>query len=157
MKRALKNVLVFTCASRWVNIAVVAACTLLLTNISWAEQQMTFGEYQVHYIVLPTTDLNAKVADKYDLPRGRDRALVNVSVLDGSGTPVSANVSGSSENRLGQRQQLSFTEVTEGTAIYYLSLLRHADEEYHRVALDVVLPNGVVGELRFRQQMFWDR
>jgi hypothetical protein len=157
MTRACTNVLVIAWGVRWVNIALVATCGLLLTNVGWAEQQMTFGEYEVHYIVLPTTDLNAKVADKYDLPRGRDRALVNVSVLDGNGTPVSAKVSGSSENLLGQRQQLSFTEVTEGTAIYYLSLLRHADEEYHRVALNVELPNGEVGELRFRQQMFWDR
>jgi hypothetical protein len=136
---------------------LLAICLILQPGIAWSEQQKTFGDYQVHYIVLATTDLNAKVADKYNLPRGRDRALVNVSVLDATGTPVAARVRGSSENLLGQRQQLSFSEVTEGTAIYYLALLRHADEEYHRIALDVELPNGETGELRFRQQMFWDR
>ena len=140
----------------WLPLLLLASCLILPTD-TWAEQQITFGDYQVHYIVLPTTDLNAKVADKYNLPRGRDRALVNISVLDKSGTPVGARVHGSSENLLGQRQQLSFTEVAEGTAIYYLALLRHADEEYHRVAIDVELPNGELGELRFKQQMYWDR
>ena len=140
--------------------AVWLLCTITLAATSLpshAEQQMTFGDYQVHYIILPTTDLNAKVASKYNLPRGRDRALVNVSVLDSNGTPVRAAVHGRSENLLGQRQTLSFNEVTEGSAIYYLALLRYADEEFHRVALDVTLPNGEVGELRFQQQMFWER
>jgi glycogen debranching enzyme len=122
-----------------------------------AEQKMTFGEYDVHYIVLPTTFLNTKIANKYDLPRGKDRALVNISVLDAQGVPVKVQVTGSTQNLLGQRQQLSFAEVTEGSAVYYLALLRHADEEFHQLALDVKLPDGKVAELRFQQQMFWDR
>ena len=122
-----------------------------------AEQKRVFGEYEVHYIVLPTTFLNAKVANRYNLPRGRDRALVNVSVLNSNGEPVMAEVVGRSENLLGQRQTLEFTEVKEGEAIYYLALLRHADEEFHRVTLDISLPDGQVGEIRFQQQMFWDR
>ncbi len=126
-------------------------------NSAYAEQKRVFGDYEVHYIVLPTTFLKAKVADRYNLPRGRDRALVNVSILDAAGSAVAGQITGSSENLLGQRQQLTFTEVTEGEAIYYLALLRHADEEFHRVAIDVVLPNGETGEIRFQQQMFWDR
>lgn len=137
--------------------AVVALLASAIANNAWAEQQKTFGDYQVHYMVLPTTYLTAKVADQYDLPRGRDRALVNISVLDASGIAVHADISGNTENLLGQRQSLSFSEVTEGDAIYYLALLRHADEEFHRIAIDVSLPNGEIGELRFQQQMFWDR
>ena len=136
---------------------LAAVCLGVASASASAEQKMVFGEYEVHYIVLPTTYLNAKIADKYDLPRGRDRALVNISVLNGEGVPVKADVTGSTQNLLGQQQQLSFAEVTEGSAIYYLALLRYADEEFHRLALEVKLPDGQVGELRFQQQMFWDR
>jgi len=128
----------------------------LVGNVS-AEQMQVFSDYEVHYIVLPTTFLQPEIATNYNLPRGRDRALVNVSVLDAAGKPVHAEVTGSSANLLGQKQVLTFTEVAEGEAIYYLALLRHADEEYQRVALDIVLPGGELGEIRFQQQMFWDR
>jgi hypothetical protein len=120
------------------------------------EQKQVFGDYEVHYIVLPTVSLNAEVADKYGLPRGRNRSLVNISVLDLDGKAVSAIVTGSSTNLLGQNQTLQFAEVREGDAIYYLALLRHANEEYHRVAIDVVLPNSNTAALRFQQQMFWE-
>jgi len=80
-----------------------------------------------------------------------------VSVLDRQGTPVQADVRGSSENLLGQRQNLTFDEVIEGEAIYYLALLRYADEEFQRVALNVVLPNGELAEIKFQQKMYWDR
>jgi uncharacterized protein DUF4426 len=122
-----------------------------------AEQKVVFSDYEVHYILLPTTFLKADIADKYNLRRSKDRALVNVSVLDLQGAPVRANVRGSSENLLGQRQNLTFDEVIEGEAIYYLALLRYADEEFQRVALNVVLPNGELAEIKFQQKMYWDR
>ena len=122
-----------------------------------AEQKAVFSDYEVHYILLPTTFLKADIADKYNLRRSKDRALVNVSVLNLQGTPVQANVRGSAENLLGQRQNLTFNEVIEGEAIYYLALLRYADEEFQRVALNVVLPNGELAEIKFQQKMYWER
>ena len=135
-------------------VCLLLAC--VLANTGHAEQKQVFGDYEVHYIVLPTVSLNAQVAAKYDLPRGRNRSLVNISVLNLDGKPVPAQVSGRSVNLLGQSQTLEFSAVREGPAIYYLALLRHANEEYHRVAIDVVLPNNNTAELRFQQQMFWE-
>ncbi len=131
-------------------------CFAALALNAHGEQKQVFGDYEVHYIIVPTVSLNAEVAAKYQLPRGRNRSLVNVSVLNLDGNAVSATVTGSSTNLLGQSQTLEFTEVTEGPAIYYLALLRHANEEYHRVAIDVTLPNSQTAELRFQQQMFWE-
>ncbi|MCH1549728.1 MAG: DUF4426 domain-containing protein [Pseudomonadales bacterium] len=142
-------------------ITLMAWAFMILAGLSahpetaHAEQKMQFGDYEVHYIVLPTTFLNAKIADKYNLPRGRDRALVNVSVLNSALKPIAAQITGQSENLLGQSQRLVFTQVTEGDAIYYLALLRHADEEFHRVALDIQIPGEPLAEIRFQQQMFW--
>ena len=139
-------------------------CTLLFLLLSsllvtpaQAEQKIVFSDYEVHYILLPTTFLKADIADRYNLRRSKDRALVNVSVLDLQGSPVQAEVRGSSENLLGQRQNLTFDEVIEGEAIYYLALLRYADEEFQRVTLNVVLPNGELAEIKFQQKMYWER
>ena len=143
-------------------MALLLLC-LAISRPSYAEQKITYGEYDVHYIVLPTLSLNQEIANKYDLPRGKNKALVNISVLrnnDASSTgqidAATVKVSGRSENLLGQRQKLTFTEITEGPAIYYLALLRHADEEFHRVSIDILLPNGHVAELRFQQKMYWE-
>ena len=149
---------------RFVGLSFLLFC-LVSNQVAVAEQMIRSGEYEVHYIVFPTADLNTSVANKYDLPRGKDRALVNISVLKApqpdepatSINAVKASVTGSSENLLGQRQTLTFAEITEGAAIYYLAVLRHADEEYHRVAINVTLPNGSVAELKFQQLMYWDR
>jgi hypothetical protein len=39
-----------------------------------------FGEYTVHYNVFNSTSIPAKVAEAYKLVRGKDRALVNISL-----------------------------------------------------------------------------
>ena len=129
---------------------------LLLNTAARAEQKQSFGDYDVHYIIVPTMTLKPEIAENYGLLRARNRSLVNISILNALGQPTSAVVTGISTNLLGQDQTLVFSEVTEGEAIYYLALLRHANEEYHRVAIDIVLANGDLAELRFSQQMYWE-
>ena len=137
-------------------LRMCALLALVICGSAWAEQKFKFGEYEVHYVVLPTTFLNNEIADRYDLVRSKDRSLINISVLDGAAQPIPATISGSARNLLEQSQQLEFDEVREGDAIYYLALLRHGDEEFHRVAIDVTLPDGSSGEIRFQQQMFFE-
>ena len=141
------------------------------TQVAVAENSVVVGPYEIHHIIIPTTFLNPEIASQYDLVRGKDRALVNVSVVEISPTTepstntetqstitaqgVHVSITGSSENLLGQRQALQFKQITEGDAIYYLATLRHADEEYHKVTIDVVLPNNQEHTVAFQQQMFW--
>lgn len=133
----------------------VCLCALFIPHLTSAEQKVVNGEYEIHYIVLPTTFLRPAIAAQYDLPRGKNRALVNVSILE-AGVPVKANVAGRSRNLLEQQQTLDFREVDEGNAVYYLALITHADEENHRVELTVDLPNGQTQAISFLQKMYWD-
>lgn len=137
-------------------------CTslILLTSMicspgASAEQMQRLGDHEVHYIILPTTFLRPEIAAQYDIPRGKDRALVNVSVLNAEGQPVTAALTGQSRNLLGQGQQLAFREVREQDAIYYLALLSHSDEEHHRVRLEVILDDGTRTEINVSQKMYW--
>ena len=81
-------------------------------------------------------DAETNIAARYDISRGKDRALCNISVIDKNGAGVKAALEGSSQNLLGQRQGLTFTEVVDGEAIYYLATIRHANEEVHRINVD---------------------
>jgi hypothetical protein len=136
--------------------------TLGIVGLSWfvsaahAEQKKQIGQYEVHYIVIPTTFLQAKIADEYDLVRGRDRSLINISVLDANNVPVSVQITGSTRNLLEQRQKFNFRQITEGEAVYYLAVLRHADEEHHRLSFQFSFPDGTSGGLNWQQKLYWE-
>jgi hypothetical protein len=119
-----------------------------------------FGDYELHYIVIPTTMLKPDIAARYNIRRGKDRALCNISVIDNNGVGVKAALEGSSQNLLGQRQGLTFTEVVDGDAIYYLATIRHANEEVHRIDIDaqvVASPTskGASTTLKLTQKLYW--
>lgn len=142
-----------------VTLAVRLAVTLVVLAASLpasAEQLQRIGTYEAHYSLVPTTFLRPEVASRYGLSRGRDRALLNVSVLDTDGTPVRASLTGTVRNLLEQTEVLEFREVQEGTAIYYLHELRHSDREVLRFHLDITPPDGVSYPLEFQQKMYWE-
>ena len=92
-----------------------------------------FGEYTVHYNVFNSTNIPAKVAEAYKLVRGKDRALVNISLtkIDNGNTTLGlpAVISGSTKNLMQQTQTLTFMEVSEGDATYYLAPFVFNNEE----------------------------
>lgn len=92
-----------------------------------------FGDYTVHYNVFNSTDIPAKVAEAYKLVRGKDRALVNISLTktENSSTTLGlpAIVSGASKNLMQQKQALKFIEIKEGDATYYLAPFVFNNEE----------------------------
>jgi hypothetical protein len=135
--------------------ALIAILVLSLPAV--AEQKQDFGPWQVHYVVLPTTFLRPEIANQYEIVRGKDRSLLNVSVLDEAGAPVVAEASGAFVNLLGQRQDLQFTEVREGEAVYYLAQLKHANEETLRFELHIVPPGDTAKIIRFQQKLYWNQ
>jgi len=121
-----------------------------------AEQSKHFGDWDVHYVVIPSTFLRPQIATNYNLVRAKDRSLVNVSVVATSGKGTRARLQGSASNLLGQRFGLEFREVTEGSAIYYLAELEHTNEEVLRFRISV----SVAGEpdmlMEFQQKLYWE-
>ena len=137
-----------------VTAILVLASTLAIPTVQ-AQQLQRFGDYELHYIVIPTTTLNPDVAQRYDIQRGKDRALCNISVIDEDGKGVRVTLEGDTQNLLGQRQDLGFTEVVDGDAVYYLATIRHADEEVHRINVNAQTPDGIRTNLRFNQKLYW--
>lgn len=134
-------------------VFVLSLALLPVTAI--AEQKQRLGSFDVHYVVVRSTFFNAAIAEKYGIVRGRDRALMNISVLD-EDQPVAVELSGQAINLLEQRAELEFREVREGTAIYYLAEVRYTDRETLRFRVAITTPDGVERELSFQQKMYWD-
>jgi hypothetical protein len=134
---------------------LLSIAAIIFSPFSVAEQMQRFGQYELHYIVIPTTMLKPEIAAEYDISRGKDRALVNVSVLNREKKAINATIIGDSQNLLGQLQDLDFKQVTEGDAIYYLAEIRFADQEVHRIKIEATAPDGKSTLLKFSQKLYW--
>jgi hypothetical protein len=104
-------------------------CALLLalaTAPGHAEQRQSFGGWDVHYVVLPTGFLKPDIAAQYGITRG------------------------------GQLLPLTFREVTEGEAVYYLAAVKHTHEEVLRFEILLSAPEAPLMQLKFQQKLYWE-
>jgi hypothetical protein len=119
--------------------AMLAALTLFtLVNKAQAEQKVSLGNWDVHYIAFNTTFLTPEIAKSYGIVRSKYNGLINISVLDKQ-SQVAQDVllSGDARNLLGVVKKLSFKQVREGDAIYYLAVLPFSDQEHYRINLEI--------------------
>ena len=116
-------------------------CALLLVSLtlsSHAEQAIYSQKYDIHYNAFNTMMVTPEVAQNYDFTRARNRALINISVLDSSTKkPIAAMVTGTRTNIVGQLLPLEFVQVKEQNAIYYIAQLRFTEEEMWRFELQI--------------------
>ncbi len=127
---------------------------LLASGIGAGEQLQRFGDFEAHYVVIPSTFVQSEIAHQYRLRRGPGLAVVNVSVLDPSGEGTACAIAGHSKNLLGQISPLTFKEVREGDAVYYLAEVRHADQEVLRFSLAITPVDAEPFTLNFQQRLY---
>jgi len=103
------------------------------------ESSKTFGPYEVLYSIVPTTFVSEAVAASYQITRAKDQAMINVSVrrkVDKNDVAQTAVVKGKYSDLM-QSKALTFREVREKDALYYIAVFRHGDKELLRFDLNV--------------------
>jgi len=131
--------------------------TFLLTLLALpvaAEQFKAFDDIEVHYVVVNTLFLQPDVAARYSVVRAKDRAIVNLSVLDRDGAALLGEVTGSTVNLLSQQSPLQFSVIREGDSIYYIAPIRYTDQDVLRFRISVTVPDRAPMNLDFQQQMY---
>jgi len=131
----------------------LAWALLLLPGIAAGEQMQRFGGFEAHYVVFPSTFVQSGIAHQHGLRRGAGLAVVNISVLDESGRGAACAIVGHSKNLLGQVSPLTFKEVREGDAVYYLAEVRHSDQEVLRFSLTITPSDASPFNLNFQQRL----
>lgn len=91
----------------------------LLASSALAET-VKWRDYSIHYTTFSSTLIPEEVASAHNIVRSEYRIVTNVSILK-DGEPVKAVVTGSNSNLLSQLFTMTFDEVTEKNAIYYLA------------------------------------
>ncbi|MDG9667099.1 DUF4426 domain-containing protein [Hahella sp. CR1] len=139
--------------------AFILIVLALASRSALAEQKEVFGDYEIHYIALPTTILDPDVATRYELPRSKSTGFVNISVLkkqeDGSLRAVSAFIRGKVNNPVQQSRDLEFRRINEGEALYQIAEFWYSQGEVLTFQLEIQAdPNQGPFSLRFNQELF---
>jgi len=142
------------------SIILLVIAALGFTKHSHATQGGQFeqsGRFQVHYMALSSTFLTPQIAKTYHIKRSRYNAFVNIAILDTllDGNPaVNANVTGIAVNLTGNTRQLTFKEVIEGDAIYYIAELPFRNDEQFTIQVSSTNRDGLNSTINFRQKFY---
>ncbi len=113
--------------------ALASLVFILVSGLAFAEQKADFEDYELHYIILNTTELAPQIADKYDITRSGKRAFINLSILkktdDGYAQAVTADIHVNQRSLVGQQSEIPLREIKEGGAVYYIGDFQIFDRE----------------------------
>lgn len=130
----------------------------LVPSFAVAQQSETFGPYELYYSVVNTTFLDPQIAKTYGITRGKKRAILNLAVretLVGGGSEARAMVLQGKTWDLIQNQGLTFREIREGEAIYYIAEFSFINEEWRFFEIDF-RPDGAdqTYTYKFKHQLY---
>ncbi|WP_339732639.1 DUF4426 domain-containing protein [uncultured Pseudomonas sp.] len=137
---------------RRIALLFIALC---LSLPALAERKQTFGDLDVHYITFNSSFLQPDIAAANGLVRSKTQGVVNISVLK-AGKASSASVSGEVKDLVGRSQPLTFKQVNEGEAIYYLAQFTFGQREMLRFTINVRAADGAAHSFNFNQEVFPD-
>ena len=104
----------------------------LWTIQSQAQQSERFDQFELHYSIVYTTFLTAEIAAKFGIPRGKDKAMLTLSVRDAEAGDIEGRpmeIEGRTWDLI-TGGNMKVKEVKEGRATYYLVPLEFLDREY---------------------------
>ena len=111
------------------------SCIWLLPMAVFAEENSTKVDgYTIHHNALTTDVLSPTVAKAYNIRRSKNRGMLNVSVIQdvpgSTGKSVTARITATAKNLIGQSRQVPLREVREEDAIYYIGdfLVGHREQ-----------------------------
>ena len=116
------------------------------------------GDHVVHFSAQLTDQLPADIAQIYNIVRSKNRAMLNVSVIEeATGSPVTAAVTVKTQNLTGQLKTVTMREIREQEAIYYIGETPVANRE--TLIFDIsVVPEGKTSasDVRFKREFYTD-
>ena len=116
-----------------------------------------FGNIKVYYSSFNSSFILPEVASTYNITRGKDKGLVNISVIvDDKIGGKTALVKGTVSNIFAQQQKLKFFEVREGNTVYYLAPFEFENEDSMTFKIQVQPdPNKPAYSLSFQNKFYF--
>ena len=135
--------------------ALLAACLSLSAVAADAikgERKEVFGDVTVHYNTFNSTFLTPDIAKAAELIRSKNQGVINVSVIK-DGKPLIAQVTGTVKDLTSQSVPLTFRQITEQGAIYYIA--QYPVEQQETRTFEIKVQNGdKINTINFNQELF---
>jgi hypothetical protein len=116
-----------------------------------AERKEVFGDVTVHYNTFNSTYLTSDIAKAAELVRSKNQGVINVSVIK-DGKPLMAEVSGTIKDLTSKTVPLTFRQISEQGAIYYIA--QYPEEQETRTFEIKVQTGDKINTLNFNQELF---
>ncbi|GCF90471.1 MULTISPECIES: DUF4426 domain-containing protein [Shewanella] len=139
------------------NLLAVLALTASLCGVANAEQKETVGNFDIHYMALGSTFLTPSIAKSYGIKRSSYTGIINIAVLDISEAnkpAVPVEITGVANNLLDARINLTFKEIREGDAIYYIAEVPYRDDQEINFNIAIKYGNQLNTNLQFKQKFY---
>jgi len=135
-------------------ISLCLALPVLAADAAKPERKEVFGDVTVHYSAFTSSMLQPDIAAATGLTRSKNQGVLNVAVLKAS-KPAMAVVSGTVQDLTGRSNPLSFRQITDRGAVYYIAQFKIEQAETLTFDLNVET-GGVSHKLSFNQEVFPD-
>ncbi|MGI2091487.1 DUF4426 domain-containing protein [Shewanella oncorhynchi] len=139
------------------NLLAILALTASLCGVANAEQKETVGNFDIHYMALGSTFLTPSIAKSYGIKRSSYTGIINIAVLDISEAnkpAVPVEITGVANNLLDARINLTFKEIREGDAIYYIAEVPYRDDQEINFNIAIKYGNQLNTNLQFKQKFY---
>lgn len=103
--------------------------SLFLGLSALAQQSVEIEGYEIHYSVVPSTFIQPEVAEKHDIVRANNRAVITIAVRHDATLATPDRLTGHFINLISQRLDLDFRLIEEGDASYYLATFLYTHDE----------------------------
>ena len=133
-------------------ISLCLALPVLAADTARPERKEVFGDVTVHYSAFTSSMLQPDIAAATGLTRSKNQGVLNIAVLKG-GKPAMAVVSGTVKDLTGRSNPLSFKQITDQGAVYYIAQFKIDQAETVTFDLNVET-GGVSNKLSFNQEVF---
>ncbi|MBA6114354.1 DUF4426 domain-containing protein [Pseudomonas putida] len=133
-------------------ISLCLALPVLAADAAKPERKEVFGDVTVHYSAFTSSMLQPDVAAATGLTRSKNQGVLNIAVIK-AGKPAPAVVSGTVQDLTGRSNPLSFKQITDQGAVYYIAQFKIEQPETLTFDLNVET-GGVSHKLSFNQEVF---
>ena len=133
-------------------ISLCLALPVLAADAAKPERKEVFGDVTVHYSAFTSSMLQPDVAAATGLVRSKNQGVLIIAVLKAS-KPAMAVVSGTVKDLTGRSNPLSFKQITDRGAIYYIAQFKIDQAETLTFDLNVET-GGISHKLSFNQEVF---
>lgn len=133
-------------------ISLCLAWPVLAADAARPERKQDFGDVTVHYSAFTSSMLQPDIAAATGLVRSKNQGVLNIAVLK-AGKPATAVVSGTVKDLTGRSSPLSFRQITDQGAVYYIAQFKIAQAETLTFDLNIET-GGLSHTLSFNQEVF---